>query len=348
MIKEGGSRPRRTAKRYLVALVLLAFAGAGSAGAYRHWIGGPVVAVSPPSRGPAVQAVYATGTVEPEIWAKVAPVVSGRIAELAVDEGREVKRGQTLLRLDDREAKALVAEIEARQRYWEGEVGRQGSLSDKGFASRDAFEKAQSELRQSQFAAAAGRKRLSDLEVVAPIDGIVLRRDGELGEAVDKNQVLFWVGRERPLRITADVDEEDIPAVRPGQRVLVKADAFPDQVLEGKVSSVTPKGDPLTKSFRVRIALPDDTPVRIGMTTEVNIIAREVRDALLVPASSLAGGDRVWVVADGVAVARPVGIGIRGRDRIQVVEGLSADDLILANPPPGLVEGQPVRVAGGR
>ncbi|MEO5375673.1 MAG: efflux RND transporter periplasmic adaptor subunit [Alphaproteobacteria bacterium] len=324
----------------IIAVVLL-IAGAGAG--YVQWSRQTAVSVTRPSRGAAVQAVYATGTVEPETWARVGPVVAGRIAELLTAEGREVKQGQPLVRLDDREARAMLAEVEARLHYWESEVGRQKTLAERGHASRDALEKAQSESRQTQFAATAARKRLSDTVLTAPIDGVVLRRDGEIGETVDKNQVLLWVGRERPLRITADVDEEDIPRVQPGQRVLIKADAFPGQVLEGRVASVTPKGDPLTKSFRVRIALPGDTPVLIGMTTEINIVTNEVADALLVPASAVVEG-RVWVVEAGLAHSRPIDTGIRGRDRIQVTGGLTSDESILANPPTGLTEGRPVRV----
>ncbi|MBC7906599.1 MAG: efflux RND transporter periplasmic adaptor subunit [Rhodospirillaceae bacterium] len=295
-----------------------------------------------PFRGQAVEAVYATGVVEPEQWAKIAALAPGRIAEIFVREGDVVRQGQALARLDDREARARVAELEAKAAYWREQMTRSKALAERGIRSQDAFEKDKSELDQVNSAIAAARQRRSDLVVTSPIDGTVLRRDFELGEVVGLNDALFWIGAPRPLRITADVDEEDIPRVAPGQKVLIKADAFPDRVLEARVSRITPKGDPINKTFRVRVALPDDTPLLVGMTTEVNIVTAEKADALLVAASALVGG-QLFVVRDGEAVLRPVTIGIRGRKAIEVLDGVGPDDQVIANPPAGLKPGERVR-----
>ena len=86
--------------------------------------------------------------------------------------------------------------------------------------------------------------------------------------------------REHARVVTAEVDEEDIARCRPGQQAVIKADAFPGRVLKGQVNEITPLGDPLNKSYRVRVALPDDTPLHLGMTTELNIIVSEQPNAL--------------------------------------------------------------------
>lgn len=302
------------------------------------------LALAAPQRGEAVEAVYATGTVEPENWAAVGPVSPGRIAELLAAEGDRVRQGQPLARLDDREARARVAELEARAAYWRDEVARTRTLAERGVKSQEAADKARSEYDQVVAAIAAARQRRSDLVVTAPLDGVVLRRDYEVGEVVGLEAKLFWIGEPRPLRITADVDEEDIARVSPGQRVLVKADAFPEHVLEGVIDRVTPKGDPVNKTFRVRVRLPDDTPLLVGMTAEVNIITARKQDALLIPAGAVTEG-AVFVVEDGVAVKRPVRLGIRGRDKVEVVGGLDAGQPVVTAPPGGLKPGDRVRPA---
>ena len=114
------------------------------------------------------------------------------------------------------------------------------------------------------------------MTIISPIDGMVLRREIEPGEFVKQGDTAFWVGQPKPLRITAEVDEEDIPLVKLKQRALIKSDAFPEQVSEGLISDITPKGDPLNKNFRVRISLPENSPLYVGMTVEVNIIINEV------------------------------------------------------------------------
>ncbi|MBF0326404.1 efflux RND transporter periplasmic adaptor subunit [Magnetospirillum moscoviense] len=324
-------------------LLVLAVIAAGAAWLYLQ-NGTAKVALATARPGPAIEAVYATGTVEPESWAKVGPLTVGRIAEMLVTEGERVTQGQKLARLDDREAAAKVAELEARAAYWREEMGRARTLADKGIKAREAEQKAASEYNQVTAAIAAARQRRADLVVAAPIDGVVLRRDFEPGEVVGTDSTLFWIGEARPLRITADVDEEDIARVMPGQKVLIKADAFPDAALTGRVDRLTPKGDPINKTFRVRVRLPDDTPVMIGMTAEINIITAEKTDALLIPAAAISADGTVWRVVDGRAQPQTARLGIRGRDRVEVLGGLNEGDSVIAAPPTGLKAGDRVKV----
>jgi len=303
----------------------------------------PTVAVESPTRGPAVEAVYATGTVEPVVWAKVAPVTSGQIVDILARDGDPVKKGQPLARLDDREKRGNLELLAARRDFLQSELARAEQLHRRGFISWQGREQATSELKQAEAALAAAAKPLADTLLTAPMDGVVLRQDGEPGETVSAAQTLFWVGQPAPLRVIAEVDEEDIPLIHPGQRVLIKADAFPGQVLEGKVTDITPKGDPINKSYRVRVGLPENTPLRVGMTTEVNVVVREETDALLVPAAAVSGG-KVWVVENGRARRMPVKTGVLGEKKAEIREGLRGDEAVIADPPPGLKEGDAVAV----
>lgn len=304
---------------------------------------GVAVQTATVAQGPVVEAVYATGAVEPVHWAKVSPTISGRLTEIAARDNMQVRRGDLLARLDDGEARARLAEMEARLAYWRDELTRQRTLTERGIVSREAFDKAQAEFLAAQAGYLAARQRLIDLTLVAPMDGTVLRQDGEIGEVVDKLQTLFWIGQKRPLRAVLDVDEEDIPLVAVGQQALVKADAFPEAGVNGSVAEITPKGDPLNKSYRVRVSLPDDIKFLIGMTVEANIVVRQAPAALLVPLDALQNGS-VFVVENGRAVRRAIKLGIRGREQAEVTEGLAAGDTVVLNPPAGLKEGARLRV----
>jgi multidrug efflux pump subunit AcrA (membrane-fusion protein) len=140
------------------------------------------------------------------------------------------------------------------------------------------------------------------------------------------------------------VNEEDIPRVLLGQRVLLMSDAFPRRALEAVVDSITPKGDPVTKTYRVRIKLPDDTPLLVGMSTDVNIITDVAKNALLVPSLAMRG-NALFVVEDGRARRLELGVGIRGIGDVQIVSGLT-DDARVISPYPELIEdGARVRLA---
>jgi len=334
--------PRR--RVWTVAVLLLAAAAIWGANTAFERL---MVTVVPVTRGPAVEAVYATGVVEPVHWAKVAPTIVGRIAEVFKRDGASVKMGDVLMRLDDREAKANLAQLEARLKFTREELDRYQALVQRKIASQQAYERARSDHIQALAAVAAARQRLSDYQLTAPLDGIVLRHDGEVGETVSAGQVLYWVGREFPLWVIADVDEEDIPLVRLKQKALLTADAFGKRVFSGTVAEITPKGDPVNKNYRVRIAVPDTTPLRIGMTTEVNIVVEERQRALLVPFSALRKG-AVFVVVDGRARRKPVNSGIIGDKRVEIRGGLMEGELVIANPPEGLEDGDRVRVTRGK
>jgi RND family efflux transporter MFP subunit len=128
-----------------------------------------------------------------------------------------------------------------------------------------------------------------------------------------------------------------------GQTVLFRTDAFPDGRLEGKVSEITPMGDVAAKTFRVKMALPDDTPLKPGMSVEANIITREKPNALLVPADALQGS-AVFVVDDARARKRPVTVGIRGTRRIEILSGLAEGERVASPAATDLKDGARVRV----
>ena len=330
-------------RRIIVGLILL-FVVAGGVAVYWAMFAIPEVAVVQPTRGPAVKAVYATGNVEARFWAKVTPLVKGRIEEICACEGKTVERGDILAKLDDKETQAELNALKAREAFAADELKRYSRLLERKVVSSQAYQRVASERSELLASIAAAYERLSQRILRAPMDGVVLRRDGEVGEVAQPGDILFWVGRPRPLRITAEVDEEDIPLVKVGQPALLKADAFPQRTLEGRVDQITPKGDPTNKNYRVRIGLPDNTPLLIGMTTEINIVVEKVADALLIPSTALRNG-AVWTVDQGRARRRVVTLGLKGDARTQILSGIGQDDRIVADPPAELKDGSRVRIA---
>jgi RND family efflux transporter MFP subunit len=326
--------------RIIILLLLLLL---GLAGAW-VWRGlPPSVAVAAATTGPAVQAVYATGNVEPVHWAKVGPAVRARIIAVLVEEGARVADGQPMARLDDREAQHRAEEAEARANFAQEDLARVRTLVARDVASRAALDRAEAEARAVRAVAEAAKRRLDDYIVRAPSAGLVLRRDAEVGEVVDTPAALFWIGEPKPLRVTAEVDEEDIAQIREGQRALLRADAFAGQVLNATVAQITPKGDATRKAYRVRLTLPDDTPLMIGMTVEANIVLRETNAAVLIPPVALRG-DHVFMVQGEVARRRQVTVGVQGPRAVEIRQGIAAGDVVVLDPPQGLKDGQALRL----
>ena len=326
--------------RIIISLLLLILALAGA----WVWRGlPPAVAVAAATTGPAVQAVYATGNVEPVHWAKVGPALRARITAVLVEEGARVEAGQPMAQLDDREARHRAEEAEARAVFAQEELARVRTLVARDVASRATLDRAEAEARAVRAVGEAAQRRMDDYVVRAPSAGVVLRRDAEVGEVVDTPAALFWIGEPKPLRITAEVDEEDIAQIREGQRALLRADAFAGQVLNATVAQITPKGDATRKAYRVRLALPEDTPLMIGMTVEANIVLRETATAVLIPPAALRG-DHVFVVQGEVARRRQVTVGVQGPRAVEIRQGIAAGDVVVLDPPQGLKDGQALRL----
>lgn len=284
-----------------------------------------------PIRGKAVQAVYATGVVEPVNWSAISAHTTGRIISIKKDEGAQVMQGQVLAAMDDSVEQAKVTELTARLTYLREELDRKRTLNRKDIGSLRDYQQTQSDYNATQAQLLAQNELIDRMQISSPIDGIVLKRIIEPGETAMQGAPVFWVGQALPMRITAEVDEEDIPLVTLGQQVLIKADAFPQEMFKGSVTEITPKGDPVNKSFRIRISLPDDTKLLIGMTVEVNIVAKEVANALLIPASSVIN-DAVWTIHGSQIKKHKIVTGIRDEEQVEVLEGLGDKDTILLNP----------------
>jgi len=328
--------------RNLLVRVLIAIMFAGATGWW--WYNRlPKVAVAPAQRGTAVDIVYATGGVEPVRWARVASVIRDRIVDVCDCEGTAVAKGDVLARLDDREVQAQLAELRAREEFLKREMSRASELITRGATTPQAAERASMDLKQIQSLISVQLEKINDYIITAPMNGVVLRRDGEIGEITEVGQILFRVGVPKPLQVVAEVNEEDIPRVQAGQTVLFRTDAFPEQRLEGRVREITPMGDVAAKTYRIKVALPDDTPLKPGMSVESNIITREKPDALLVPADAIQGA-AVFVIDGAHVRKRDVKIGIRGTRHAEIIAGVTDGERVASPALTGLKDGDRVRV----
>ena len=329
-----------TGSRSLVALAVVA----AVAGALWWRFGrGTEISTAAPTRGTAVEIVYATGAVEPVRWAKVASLIRDRIVDLCDCEGKAVAKGHVLVVLDDREVRAQLQELKAREEFAKRELSRMTALTKQHVATAQGLERVSTDLQQIQALIAVQMEKLQDYIITAPIDGVVLRRDGEIGEIAEPGQILFRVGVPKPLQVVAEVNEEDIPRVVVGQTVLLRTDAFPDRRLEGKVHEITPLGDAVSKTYRIRISLPDDTPLHVGMSVEANVVTRQKPNALLIPPDALQGRN-VYVIDGDRARRREVEVGIRGTRAVEILSGLAESDRVASPAPSDLADGDRVRI----
>lgn len=289
--------------------------------------GGKEIPTVTPTYKEAVQAVYATGTVEPVQMIPIAPKISARLVTLEVDEGHTVTKGQALAQLEDEDIRQSLAEVEARFTLAEKNLARAQKLGKTGAISKEGLENAQAEYASAKASVERARAELTYVQLLAPDNGTIIRRDGEIGELATPQTPVFWMTGGNAMRVESEVDEEDISLVKPGQDVVISADAYPGQIFMGKVLSITPKGDPVARSYRVRVSLEDNSPLMIGMTAETNIITQTKDKAMMIPLSAVKK-DVVWVKRGKNFEKVAVKTGIETDTDVEILEGIGEGDAV--------------------
>jgi len=328
--------------RVLLVAILLVAAGGGGYYAWTNLIHVETVTTAIATQAPVSEAIYGTGTVEPARWAKVVPLQRRRLVDLCLCEGQQVKAGQSLGRMDDAEERSALNELQISYQQAQRDLDRAEKDRTKSDAAQKEYEQRWTQAEEYKSRIAAQQVRIDQLVLRAPLDGMVLRRDGEVGEIAGPTDVLFWVGPPLPMHVVAEVNEEEINRLAVGQKAFLRSEAFPGQALRASVSQITPKGDPTRKTFRIYLLLPNDTPLRIGMSVEANIIVREKPSAIVVPAEAV-GVDMVQIVSDGRIARVPVKVGIRGSRNVEVVGDVAKGTAVLSPVRTDLAEGTRVR-----
>jgi RND family efflux transporter MFP subunit len=325
-----------------IAILALAAAGGGYY-AYDNYLHVQKVTTNVATLAPVSEAIYGTGTVEPARWAKVVPLQRRRLVELCTCEGQTVRAGQVLGRQDDAEERSAMNELQISYQQAQRDLERAEKDRTKSDAAQKEYEQRWTQAEEYKSRISAQQVRIDQMVLRAPLDGMVLRRDGEVGEIVGPTDVLFWVGPPMPMQVVAEVNEEEINRIAVGQKAFLRSEAFPGQALRASVSQITPKGDPTRKTFRVYLLLPNDTPLRIGMSVEANIIFREKPSAIVVPAEAVAG-DAVETVNNGKIERVPVRVGIRGSRNVEIIGDVSRGMAVLSPFRPDLADGTLVKI----
>lgn len=283
------------------------------------------------ARGTLDAVLRASGRVEIDERAQVvvAPRFEGWIERLHVSAvGDVVRRGQPLLTAWSPALQSAGEEVRIAERL----VTASAADPEARAAAARLAEAARARLASLQVAGqAAPRQTLH-----APADGIVLERMATQGARFMAGEALFRIADLSRVWVIADVFERDLGRVQVGDRVAVSVDALPGQRLEGRIGYVYPTLDAGTRSTPVRIELDNRAgQLRPGMFATVDFAPGAARERLLLPASALIeDGERQVVLralGEGRFQPQPVRIGERGREQVEVLDGVAEGDRVVVS-----------------
>lgn len=291
---------------------------------------------------------------------------AGTLLSLSVAEGSRVSAGQSLGTIDLSDLQSRAAERaagvdSAKARLAEAErihksnvdLANQKFISANALeSSRAALEAARAQLRSAQAQFATSELGIREAALVAPISGVVGRRNVVPGEKVSAEQELMTVVDLKELELGGVVGTHQVSMLRPGQKLMVSVEGAAAPV-EGRIDRIAPTAEAGTRGIRVVVRLPNpDEVFRAGQYASALVTLDDPSQRLTVPATAVgqaSGQDFVWTVEKGALVRRLVITGRRdaANGRVEVTRGLEPGTQVLAARFDTLKEGAPARVVAG-
>lgn len=301
--------------------------------------------------------VPAIGTLRAVNGVNVTPAVGGVVQEISFQSGQRVSQGDPLVQLDADIEEANLAAAQARFQFARANQERVGQLAPGSTVSQARIDEVRFELETQEAQVAALQAQIDKKTVRAPFDGIVGIRQIDIGEYVQPGTAIVNLQDLSTLLVDFSVGQRDLAVVSAGRPIQIRADADPDAVFEGTVTSIEPRVDPATGLVAVEGSLPNPNGVlRPGMFVNVEVGLADARDVVVVPQTSISFnlyGDYVYVVdppaegAEHPTVRRVVvRTGERRDGNVVIQEGVAAGETVVTSGQLRLSNGAQIDVTG--
>ncbi|EKT4523497.1 efflux RND transporter periplasmic adaptor subunit [Pseudomonas putida] len=319
----------------------------------------PALVVQPQPAGASADSY--PGEVRARFEPELAFRIGGKVTKRLVEEGQRVKADQPLAELDPQDVRlqleanrAQLAAAQANLALVRTERDRYQKLLDKQMVSRSQFDNAENLYRaglarlkqaKAEFDVAGNQAEYAVLR--APQAGVIAKRQVEVGQVVAAGQTVFTLAADGEREVLIGLPEQQFARFAVGQTVSVELWSHPNARYEGRIRELSPAADPRSRTFAARIAFTSaSAPAELGQSARV-FIAHAEQAPLSVPLSAVTaeqGQAYVWRVNKDSRLERAVvRLGPYGADRVPVLEGLKADDWVVAAGGHVLREGQQVR-----
>lgn len=311
------------------------------------------------------ETIALTGSIQAQTEVNLAFRIDGRLVERLVDIGEEVKPGLAVARLDpENEESALQSAraqlvgararlVEARNQYERlKNLVAENAISRSAFEQAEAnFRSAESQVESAQAQVALSENRLRYTQLVSTVAGTVTAQGAEPGEIVAAGRMIVQVARQGGRDAVFDVPAQVKDRVPGTAQITVALTTDPKVTAQGRVREVSPRADPVTGTFRVRVGLVDPpAALRLGSSV-IGRAQLERGPNIEVPSSALArseGRSAVWIVDPKAQTVSPriVEVARYEQGRVVVATGLQPGDIVVTAGVQALRAGQKVRLLG--
>jgi membrane fusion protein, multidrug efflux system len=293
--------------------------------------------------------IITTGTLMANEEVELRAEISGRVTGVHFQEGKRVRKGDLLLKINDRELKAQLKRCEAQEKLASDDEGRKRKLLDSKSISQEEYDKAVDALHMAEADAEAIQAQISETEIKAPFDGIVGLRHVSEGGYVTPDVLAATMQDVDPMKVEFSVPEKYAAQIKSGTTVTVLVGESTEGC-KGAVYAVESKIDPGTRTIKARATIPNPSGLLIpGSFSKVEIALEQLDSAIVVPSGAVIpdiSGETVFLYRGGKAKSVPVKTGIRTETGVQITAGLAGNDTLIVTGLLQLADGKSVQVKG--
>ncbi len=306
------------------------------------------VQTRPTVRGDISSALVFSSTIETEDAVEIHPEVSGRVEEVAVEEGDQVAAGDLLVRLDAEQAGLEDRESEVNLRQLESSFGRTEEMFGRGLISTQEYEDQRFELERARLRRERAGLALAHTEIRAPFSGVITSRQVQTGARVSPAVKLFDLVKLDDMIARVHVPGRYLMQVSVGQTAAVSSDFVDGVDCPAYVKRISPVVDPRSGTFKVTVGVQDPwRHLRPGIFVTVRVVTGTHAQAVLVPKEAVvyeADERYVFVVEGGTARRLRLDAGYENADFVEALSGLSADADVIVVGQKGLRDQAGVKV----
>ena len=344
-----------SARRRMLAALLatLALVACGHRAAAPAAVAARPVQVAPATVEALGEGVRAAGLLTPKNEVRLSFKVGGILESIRAEEGTPVRAGQLLAVIKQAEIGALVTQAREAAAKTERDLQRTRALHDDGVATGEQLEDAGTAAAVSAAALASAEFNARHARILAPTDGVVLRKLAEVGELVAAGQpVVVLGGADQGWIVRIGIADRDVVRVHAGDAAQVSFDAWPGRTFAGRIANIAGAADPATGTFTIEVAVPTNGAAFVqGLVAKVILNPATGTATTVIPVQALveANGEEasVFVYDPATSIVRRVVIRV-GRlsgTQVEVLDGLAAGTLVVIDGAAFLENGETVRLA---
>ncbi len=273
------------------------------------------------------------GYIEPWTKLELMAKVGGSIAEVLVTEGQDVKKGETLARIEDNDYQIVLKRAKAAYRLAKSEYERDKAVYAKGVIPTAELDLKETTMLTAKADMDNAELMLSRCTIISPMDGIISRLDAKIGLFLSMGDPIAEMLHIERVKAVIGIPESDISSIRKLHEVDLTFKALDDLVVKGKKHFLSSSPDTLARLYRLELELNNESgDILPGMFVRANIIKRSQDNAIVIPFYSVVSRNSqqyVFIEEDAVAKKRPVTLGIMENWMVEVTDGLNAGEKLL-------------------